>query len=77
MTIPDARARRFQDLESDELRLLLLDAVHRSEEELILAQRRELGLAGVQDARWVDDAAQARFQRSKLAALLCRVVGEA
>ena len=72
-----ADVRPFRDLDSDELRLQLLDAVHRSEEKLILTHRRALGPAGDADARWVDDAAQARFQQSKLAALLCRFVGEA
>lgn len=67
----------FRELSPYELRLQLLDAVHRSEEELILAQRRELGPSGFADARWVDAAAQARFHRAKLAALLCRFVGDA
>lgn len=75
MTTPYARP--YRELDPDELRRQLLDAVHRSEEELILAQRRALCASGVEEARWVDDAAQARFQRSKLAAFLCRFVGDA
>jgi hypothetical protein len=69
--------RPFRDLDAHELRLQLLDAVHRSEEELVLAHRHALGASGVEDARWVNDAAQARFQQAKLAALLCRFVGNA
>ena len=75
MTTTDERP--FRDLDAAELRLLLLDAVHRFEEKLILTHRRARGAAGFADARWVDDAAQARFQQSKLAALLCRFVGDA
>ena len=67
----------FRELDPTELRLHLLDAIHRSEEERIIAWRQSVGALGVADARWVDDAAQARFRQTKLAALLCRVVGDA
>ncbi len=67
----------FRELDPYELRLQLLDAVHGSEDELTLAHRRALDASSIADARWADAAAQARFQQSKLAALLCRVVGDA
>jgi hypothetical protein len=75
MTIQDARP--FRELGPYELRLQLLDAVHRSEEERIVAQRRPFVASGTADTRLVDETAQARFQQAKLAALLCRFVGDA
>ncbi len=73
----NSHMRPFRELGLQELRLQLLDAVHSSEEEQILSQRRALDDGGATDARWVDAVAQARFQQAKLAALLCRSVGDA
>lgn len=72
----NSHMRPFRELGLQELRLQL-DAVHSSEEEQILSQRRALDDGGATDARWVDAVAQARFQQAKLAALLCRSVGDA
>jgi len=69
--------RRFGELGLFELRLQLLLAVERASEQDILAQRLSMGASSQAEPRWVDDAAQARYQQAKFAALLCRFVGEA